>query len=44
MTKYKALQILENYQNWRRGAEITQPNPTKIGEALDYVIKFAKKR
>lgn len=21
MTKYKALQIFENYQNWRRGAE-----------------------
>jgi len=30
MTKYKALQIFENYQNWRRGAEIAQPSPTKL--------------
>lgn len=23
------------YQRWRRGANIEQPNPTEIGEAID---------
>ena len=28
-----------NYQKWRRGANIEQPNPTEIGEAIDGAIR-----
>jgi len=42
MTLKQALCILENYNEWRRGAEIPQPNPTEIGLAIDFILKFHK--
>jgi len=42
MTIKQALDILENLNKWRRGAEIPQPDPTEIGLAIDFVIKFVK--
>ena len=39
MTLPEAIKLLENYQKWRRGAEIPQPNPWVIGEAIDVLIK-----
>lgn len=29
---------LETYNQWRRGADIPQPNPTELGLAIDRVI------
>lgn len=37
-----AIQILENYNQWRRGAEIPQPNPKEIVEAIDIAIRELK--
>lgn len=42
MTITEALDILENLNKWRRGAEIPQPDPTKVGLAIDFVINFVK--
>ena len=36
------LEFIKNFQAWRRGAEIAQPNPTEIGEALDKLIYFCE--
>lgn len=30
---------LHNFQKWRRGADIEQPNPTEIGKAIDGAIR-----
>lgn len=38
----KAIQILETYNQWRRGTEIPQPNPKEIGEAIDIAIRELK--
>jgi hypothetical protein len=38
----QAIAFLENYSEWRRGAEIKQPDPVEIGKALELVIKTAK--
>jgi len=35
----KHIQTLIDFAKWRRGSEIAQPNPTDIGEALDYAIE-----
>ena len=35
-----AIKVLKRYSNWRRGAEIKQPDPKEIGEAIDAVIKY----
>lgn len=42
MTLQEAIKILEKYNKWRRGAEITQPNPKLIGEAIDIAINQLK--
>lgn len=42
MTITEALDILENLNKWRRGDEIPQPDPTKVGLAIDFVINFVK--
>lgn len=37
---YKAaFAILSRYNEWRRGAEIAQPNAKQVGEAIDTAIK-----
>jgi hypothetical protein len=38
----KNLNILRTYNRWRRGADIEQPNPKTIGEALDEVLTWAE--
>jgi hypothetical protein len=35
MTTTDAIKILANFNKWRRGAEIPQPSPALIGEAID---------
>ena len=32
--------ILFNYNIWRRGSDIEQPNPTQIGIAIDTIINY----
>lgn len=32
------LQTLKDYNAWRRGAEMPQPDPAEIGEAIDTAI------
>lgn len=43
MTLDEALKILVKYQRWRRGADMPQPSPYIVGEALDEAIKFITK-
>ncbi len=35
----KAIKTLAIYNKWRRGADIKQPEPKLIGEAIDRVIE-----
>lgn len=35
MTTTDAIKILADFNKWRRGAEIPQPSPALIGEAID---------
>lgn len=42
MELQQAIELLENYNKWRRGAEIPQPNPTKIGVAISVVLEKVK--
>ena len=44
MTLKEAVKLLDLYNRWRRGSEIEQPNPTKIGIALDMVILELKQK
>lgn len=44
MTQEKALEILVKYQKWRRGADIPQPYPGIVGEALDVAIECLTKQ
>lgn len=37
------IKTIKEYNEWRRGAETEQPNPTTIGEALDEVVKAAER-
>ena len=43
MTISEAIIKLEYYNEWRRGAETGMPNPTKVGELIEFVIKELKK-
>jgi hypothetical protein len=36
----KAKKTLEHYNKWRRGADIKQPEPKKIGEAIETAIEL----
>ncbi len=38
MTTQEATQLLKEYNVWRRGAELEQPNPTVIGKAIDTLL------
>lgn len=40
MTRREVILILKELNNWRRGADIPQHNPTTIGEAIDFAIKY----
>lgn len=42
MTLPEALKILEQFNKWRRGVEIPQPDPKIIGEAIDIAINLMK--
>jgi hypothetical protein len=35
----KTIEFLRDYNRWRRGAEIPQPNPTEIGVAINTLIE-----
>ena len=39
----KSIQILREYNAWRRGAETEQDSPIKIGRAIDDCIKAAER-
>ena len=39
MSKDEALKILVEYNLWRRGAEMPQPHPFVIGQAIDVAIE-----
>lgn len=39
-----ALEILKDYNKWRRGAEMEMPSPKIIGEAIDQIINYVEKR
>lgn len=43
MSKKEALEILIEYQKWRRGADMPQPSPRIVGEALDVAIEELKR-
>jgi len=36
----QAIDILEEYNLWRRGEESPQPDPKEVGEAIDTVLDF----
>ena len=40
MNKQDVVKILKQYNEWRRGSEIPQPNPKLIGEVIDEAIKI----
>lgn len=42
MTLPQAIEQLENYNKWRLGADIPQPNPKEITEALEIAINILK--
>lgn len=44
MTTKQALKILKRYNRWRRGADIKQPCPREIGEAIDIAIEVLKEK
>lgn len=39
MKTKEVIDTLTRYNEWRRGADIKQPDPKEIGEAIDYAIK-----
>ena len=43
MTITTAIARLEYYNEWRRGADTPQPDPKKLGELIEFVIKELKK-
>lgn len=42
ITVYQAIVIIENFQDWRLGANIKQPEPAVITKALTVLIATAK--
>lgn len=43
MDTKQAVKIVTNFNKWRRGAKLPQPNPTDIGIAIDIVLMELKK-
>ena len=42
MEKSEVIAVLTIYNEWRRGADIKQPDPKTIGKAIDFAIKYLK--
>ncbi len=42
MTLDEAIKELEYYQKWRKGADIPQPQPKRVSEAIDIAINRMK--
>ena len=42
MNLQRATELLEYYQNWRRGAEIEMPELKLLGEAIDVILTHLK--
>lgn len=42
MTLQKAIELLERYNRWRKGADVQMPLPNEISEAIDTVINHYK--
>ena len=42
MSIQTALQIIEDYQIWRRGGTHPMPNPSYIGQAFDTLLAYVK--
>ena len=40
--KEEVIEYLINYQDWRRGADTEQPDPTTLGYVIDEAIKLLK--
>ena len=43
-TKDDVIEYLINYQDWRRGADTEQPDPTTLGHVIDEAIKLLKEK
>ena len=41
-TKDEVIDYLQVYQDWRRGADTEQPDPTTLGYVIDEAIKLLK--
>ena len=37
-----AIKILKHYNKWRQGAEIKQPNPRLITEAINTLVSYVE--
>lgn len=44
MTRQEAITTLKQYNKWRRGAEIPQPDPKLIGIAIDKALELIEKK
>jgi len=42
MTIEQAIEILEKHNLWRRGADVPMCCPTKLGIAIDLILKHLK--
>ena len=42
MDAERAIAVLENHNNWRRGADIPMQDPQDIGEAVDIAVAVMK--
>lgn len=40
MTIQEATALLKTHNEWRRGSEIGQANPTQLGIAIDMVVQY----
>ncbi len=43
-TKEEVIEYLQVYQDWRRGADTEQPDPTTLGHVIDEAIKLLKEK
>ena len=40
MTIESAITVLEQYNRWRKGADIPMPKQNDISEAIDFVVQY----
>ena len=43
MTPSEVTTILRQFNEWRRGADVPQPNPREIGEAIDAAVEVIER-